>query len=216
MSRGRRRAGWCRCPRTRRRRPTAPSWPAGPGHGREPRALRCCQQHRHGRRPPRNQQWSCNLGHRPDIRRKGRDPPYRHTERRRVAQALRSRNVYPAAGVSGSFRDFSEPWTYTGGDDIMPEVAGADRCPERDQESRISRRADSFLVRRTDRRRSSSGSRKRRSEEHTSELQSLMSISYAVFCFKKKKTKKKQSKNQIQNILLSSYNNIKIKKDKMQ
>src|SRR3546814_4447472 len=31
-----------------------------------------------------------------------------------------------------------------------------------------------------------------RSEEHTSELQSLMRISYAVFCLKKK-TKKKQS-----------------------
>src|SRR3546814_2279842 len=30
-------------------------------------------------------------------------------------------------------------------------------------------------------------SRKRRSEEHTSELQSLMRISYAVFCLKKKK-----------------------------
>src|SRR3546814_879942 len=30
-----------------------------------------------------------------------------------------------------------------------------------------------------------------RSEEHTSELQSLMRISYAVFCLKKKKTKKK-------------------------
>src|SRR3546814_6793505 len=29
---------------------------------------------------------------------------------------------------------------------------------------------------------------KSRSEEHTSELQSLMSISYAVFCLKKKKT----------------------------
>src|SRR3546814_6712157 len=28
----------------------------------------------------------------------------------------------------------------------------------------------------------------KRSEEHTSELQSLMSISYAVFCLKKKKT----------------------------
>src|SRR3546814_6543475 len=28
---------------------------------------------------------------------------------------------------------------------------------------------------------------RRRSEEHTSELQSLMRISYAVFCFKKKK-----------------------------
>src|SRR3546814_6549079 len=32
--------------------------------------------------------------------------------------------------------------------------------------------------------------RHRRSEEHTSELQSLMRISYAVFCLKKKKTKK--------------------------
>src|SRR3546814_8878085 len=29
-----------------------------------------------------------------------------------------------------------------------------------------------------------------RSEEHTSELQSLMRISYAVFCLKKKKTKR--------------------------
>src|SRR3546814_3923979 len=31
-----------------------------------------------------------------------------------------------------------------------------------------------------------------RSEEHTSELQSLMRISYAVFCLKKKKKKKTQ------------------------
>src|SRR3546814_5518018 len=31
-----------------------------------------------------------------------------------------------------------------------------------------------------------------RSEEHTSELQSLMRISYAVFCLKKKKKKTKQ------------------------
>src|SRR3546814_8243327 len=31
-----------------------------------------------------------------------------------------------------------------------------------------------------------------RSEEHTSELQSLMRISYAVFCLKKKKNKEKQ------------------------
>src|SRR3546814_10248937 len=33
-----------------------------------------------------------------------------------------------------------------------------------------------------------------RSEEHTSELQSLMRISYAVFCLKKKKTKKTTNK----------------------
>src|SRR3546814_7949703 len=32
-------------------------------------------------------------------------------------------------------------------------------------------------------------SKKPRSEEHTSELQSLMRISYAVFCLKKKKSK---------------------------
>src|SRR3546814_1032667 len=32
------------------------------------------------------------------------------------------------------------------------------------------------------------GETRRRSEEHTSELQSLMRISYAVFCLKKKKT----------------------------
>src|SRR3546814_3008588 len=33
--------------------------------------------------------------------------------------------------------------------------------------------------------------KKVRSEEHTSELQSLMRISYAVFCLKKKKSKQK-------------------------
>src|SRR3546814_9790521 len=39
-----------------------------------------------------------------------------------------------------------------------------------------------------------------RSEEHTSELQSLMRISYAVFCLKKKKTNNKKTKN-------TTYNN---------
>src|SRR3546814_10280115 len=37
--------------------------------------------------------------------------------------------------------------------------------------------------------RNKSGVTHRRSEEHTSELQSLMRISYAVFCLKKKKTR---------------------------
>src|SRR3546814_6029209 len=36
-------------------------------------------------------------------------------------------------------------------------------------------------------------SRTQRSEEHTSELQSLMRISYAVFCLKKKKIIKQQN-----------------------
>src|SRR3546814_10773867 len=38
-----------------------------------------------------------------------------------------------------------------------------------------------------------------RSEEHTSELQSLMRISYAVFCLKKKKKIVRTRKNYIQN-----------------
>src|SRR3546814_8335638 len=44
--------------------------------------------------------------------------------------------------------------------------------------------------------------RPRRSEEHTSELQSLMRISYAVFCLKKKKTKSQElhNKNIMQNV----------------
>src|SRR3546814_6918987 len=43
---------------------------------------------------------------------------------------------------------------------------------------------------------------RRRSEEHTSELQSLMRISYAVFCLKKKKIKSSISttNNQYNNI----------------
>src|SRR3546814_3240369 len=38
-----------------------------------------------------------------------------------------------------------------------------------------------------------------RSEEHTSELQSLMRISYAVFCLKKKKKSKQQNTTTISN-----------------
>src|SRR3546814_7190383 len=39
------------------------------------------------------------------------------------------------------------------------------------------------------------GRRSRRSEEHTSELQSLMRISYAVFCLKKKNKTQKKERN---------------------
>src|SRR3546814_9402311 len=40
-----------------------------------------------------------------------------------------------------------------------------------------------------------------RSEEHTSELQSLMRISYAVFCLKKKKQENKSNKGRHQKSL---------------
>src|SRR3546814_9655568 len=46
----------------------------------------------------------------------------------------------------------------------------------------------------------------RRSEEHTSELQSLMRISYAVFCLKKKKNKLQTDKTKYKNTI--AYNTI--------
>src|SRR3546814_9822364 len=45
-----------------------------------------------------------------------------------------------------------------------------------------------------------------RSEEHTSELQSLMRISYAVFCLKKKNTKQKKILNNIRHTIHTSHN----------
>src|SRR3546814_1804413 len=50
-----------------------------------------------------------------------------------------------------------------------------------------------------------------RSEEHTSELQSLMRISYAVFCLKKKKQPQKHSKKQdtqTNNIVKTTHRNL--------
>src|SRR3546814_10387467 len=48
----------------------------------------------------------------------------------------------------------------------------------------------------------------RRSEEHTSELQSLMRISYAVFCLQKKKNKYQRTRHQTHvSIILTTTNN---------
>src|SRR3546814_8506553 len=67
--------------------------------------------------------------------------------------------------------------------------------PERPFSS-ISPPTGACRARRTKRVRSSARRCRRRSEEHTSELQSLMRISYAVFCLKKKK---KENKDDINN-----------------
>src|SRR3546814_5497711 len=44
-----------------------------------------------------------------------------------------------------------------------------------------------------------------RSEEHTSELQSLMRISYAVFCLKKKNTRKQTHRHHSTNITYDNH-----------
>src|SRR3546814_3934097 len=54
----------------------------------------------------------------------------------------------------------------------------------------------------------------KRSEEHTSELQSLMRISYAVFCLKKKTTKINQARKLQQTISQYHYRINKIQKPK--
>src|SRR3546814_1659719 len=70
-----------------------------------------------------------------------------------------------------------------GGGEGFVEVArlGADRRVGIDARRRLDREAQILEHQR--------GREAARSEEHTSELQSLMRISYAVFCLKKKTTK---------------------------
>src|SRR6187200_3546532 len=71
-------------------------------------------------------------------------------------------------------------------------------------------RSPRWRARRSPRRACGSGPL-RRSEEHTSELQSPDTISYAVFCLKKKKTKKK--KKQMTQLSIKKKNKKKKKKN---
>src|SRR3546814_8752144 len=80
-----------------------------------------------------------------------------------AVQALRRRDDLPQAQAGGSSRELQARGTAVLGSEA-PSAA-----PEAEE---------------------GAGERAARSEEHTSELQSLMRISYAVFCLKKKKKTK--------------------------
>src|SRR3546814_6718457 len=88
---------------------------------------------------------------------------------------------------------------------VDPECgrALADRRLRRDDVEAVKRAAEQFERDRYARRLQVLDIAKRliaeRSEEHTSELQSLMRISYAVFCLKKKNNKQKNNNNNSQN-----------------
>src|SRR3546814_5440014 len=73
---------------------------------------------------------------------------------------------------------------------LRPDAAAhaAHRGPRRHRRGMERREGDGPPPART-------GAGTRRSEEHTSELQSLMRISYAVFCLKKNKTRKPNTNN---------------------
>src|SRR3546814_7567114 len=73
---------------------------------------------------------------------------------------------------------------------------GRIECHALARPGRSRRKGDATLPEvRRDRARPGRAAACERSEEHTSELQSLMRISYAVFCLKKKTTKVKRPKN---------------------
>src|SRR3546814_4784841 len=104
---------------------------------------------------------------------------------RRPPRSTRTDTLFPYTTLFRSHDEFLAP-------PVEQEIA----CPPRRPRSRddrpgiaqpdIAERLDEYLHTRIDER----GGDVRRSEEHTSELQSLMRISYAVFCLKKKKKQK--------------------------
>src|SRR3546814_1547053 len=81
----------------------------------------------------------------------------------------------------------------------------ADRCPAPRPVPRAARPEGAGKIRRGGARPSARGCKGAgggagaRSEEHTSELQSLMRISYAVFCLKKKTTNEKEPQERTDN-----------------
>src|SRR3546814_7065900 len=123
--------------------------------------------------------------------------PYRTLVRSRLAEH-HGRGVWPGAGEAAV------------GGERRGAAGGADRAvepaPERGRAGKIlglepgalpRERPAARLARdivRAVARNEDVGARIERSEEHTSELQSLMRISYAVFCLKKKTTIRKQQK----------------------
>src|SRR3546814_10782948 len=77
---------------------------------------------------------------------------------------------------------------------VTGDAASAGGASARTQLARPSSSTSSRMSGRTRVTLSTSTSPRSRSKEHTSELQSLMRISYAVFCLKKKKKKKQRTK----------------------
>src|SRR3546814_9226242 len=88
------------------------------------------------------------------------------------------------------FKQINDNLGHLAGDDVLCEVATRlkDIVREPDVVARLS--GDEFAVLLERLEASGDASHVARSEEHTSELQSLMRISYAVFCLKKKKPQK--------------------------
>src|SRR3546814_3062131 len=106
-----------------------------------------------------------------------------------VAQAVAAAG-YPTAGWSRSARHIDGVQTFGGSDQFASFLA---RTRVLVNVLPLTPDTESILNREN---------LQQRSEEHTSELQSLMRISYAVFCLKKKKTIKKHYYNQLDTFIM--------------
>src|SRR3546814_2713409 len=112
---------------------------------------------------------------------------------RRPPRSTRTDTLFPYTTLFRSAADRSRTAREGGGiagSRHLPARAGAGK--RRDPPGRLARLD---VAQRTAAGGGESGAGADRSEEHTSELQSLMRISYAVFCLKKKNTKKKTHKH---------------------
>src|SRR3546814_2120211 len=102
---------------------------------------------------------------------------------RRPPRSTRTDTLFPYTTL---FRSYPIPFIERFLGEIGAE-GGQPAIDEQQQDEELARReADVPFV--VGDRPAGDGEYHRRSEEHTSELQSLMRISYAVFCLKKKKT----------------------------
>src|SRR3546814_10279268 len=75
---------------------------------------------------------------------------------------------------------------------VQPAIRGEHHEQGNGRKEERQEKADENGARKTD----GQARQEERSEEHTSELQSLMRNSYAVFCLKKKRTKNDRSREQ--------------------
>src|SRR3546814_7517774 len=110
---------------------------------------------------------------------------------RRPPRSTRTDTLFPYTTLFRSPERRREEQPGTGQAQRIAEGIGRDRA----QATAVS------LARRTNAGLGTEPGREHRSEEHTSELQSLMRISYAVFCLKKKKTQNNKANTYKQNTI---------------
>src|SRR3546814_9749615 len=95
-----------------------------------------------------------------------------------LGERLQRKLQWVASRRTAQRRDFLHPYRSKGADRSLASALQHDPPPQQLGLSTTSPRSSFAAI----------AAFRFRSEEHTSELQSLMRISYAVFCLKKKKT----------------------------